>query len=176
MGSAVCLTAQGFQARPVARVPPTPGSYGHRKRAVIPGRIMVQNVIQCNLNHSWNALDLFKQHLIELHTDICVVSEPPPRMNASADWYTSLNGSAAIFISVPYPRRLVGRSRSTVTIIIEEVYIISCYVSPNIVLYFYRTLSNLCSLQRCPVARAGPCHRSLRLLGGGEPAGGVPSR
>lgn len=102
------------------------------QRAVAPERIMVLSIIQCNLNHSWNALDLLKQYLIELRTDVCAISEPPPRTNTSAGWYTSLNGSAAIFISVPYPRRLVGRTRSTVTVIIEEMYIISCYVSPNV--------------------------------------------
>lgn len=54
------------------------------------------NVIQCNLNHCWNALDVLKQFTLEKDIDICVISEHPPGISDTSNWFSSTNGLAAI--------------------------------------------------------------------------------
>lgn len=89
-------------------------------------------ILQCNLNHSWDALDMLKQHLLEYKIDICAISEPPPRIVSSADWHTSLDERAAIHFSSRYSCRLIGRTQNSVVVATtSDLYVVSCYILPN---------------------------------------------
>lgn len=51
-------------------------------------------ILQCNANHCWPD-DLLDHYMSELGVGICTIAEPV-RIPASATWFGSDNGSAAI--------------------------------------------------------------------------------
>ncbi|XP_071579734.1 uncharacterized protein [Temnothorax nylanderi] len=89
--------------------------------------------IQINLNKSREALDLLIHHANELRAVVCAVSEPA-RMPGSQQWFRSRNG-LAIYINsriAIYPAILFAQGHNTVIICYGNIYVASCYVSPNI--------------------------------------------
>ncbi|XP_071570610.1 uncharacterized protein [Temnothorax nylanderi] len=108
-------------------------------------------IIQTNLNRSREAQDLLLHHAEELGALICVVSEPA-RTPSSQQWFRSDNGLAALFINgraALHPAVLIAKGHSIVVIRYGNIYIASCYVSPNVdyngYAGFLDELTTLCS-------------------------------
>jgi len=92
-------------------------------------------IIQVNLNRSWMALDLLKQYMYEMHVTIAIVSEPPKGLKESNTCFLSEDGCAAILWksdNTEWRCRLVNRDKGFVLISLEDVQVMSCYISPNV--------------------------------------------
>lgn len=97
-------------------------------------------VLQCNVNHSWAAQDLIEQSMIEVGAGVCVIAEPI-RIPSSGHWVGSGDGRAAIkWIPETLQRScfLVKKGQHSVTVRCGDVYLTSCYVSPNINIYRFQ--------------------------------------
>lgn len=97
-------------------------------------------VIQCNVNHCWAAQDLLDQNMIELKAGICAIAEPV-RIPSSLRWFGSGDGRAAIRWDPEILHRvctLTKRGQQYVTVKCGDVYITSCYVSPNVDIYRFQ--------------------------------------
>lgn len=44
-------------------------------------------IIQINVNCSWGAFDLLKQHMVESKIGLALISEPPVRLKNSSTYY-----------------------------------------------------------------------------------------
>lgn len=92
-------------------------------------------IVQCNLNHCWNALDVLKQYTLENDIGLCAISEPPPRIADTGKWFSSTNGSAAIMWISERTRgiacSLIRRGKFSVVAYCKGIYFISSYISPN---------------------------------------------
>lgn len=53
-------------------------------------------LLQVNLNHCWNTHDFLLHNVAELNIGVCAVSEPV-HVSDSQLWFSSLNGSAAVY-------------------------------------------------------------------------------
>ncbi|KMQ87266.1 reverse transcriptase [Lasius niger] len=110
-------------------------------------------VLQCNVNHVWAAQDLLEQNMIEVRAGICVIAEPV-RIPSTIYWFGSEDGRAAIRWDSEILQRtciLAKRGQHYVTVRCGDVYLTSCYVSPNINVHrfqdFLEELSNsICKL------------------------------
>ncbi|KAL6419756.1 hypothetical protein ACFW04_011223 [Cataglyphis niger] len=94
----------------------------------------MNSIIQINLNRSPRAFDLLQQNMRELNIGVAAISEPPFISNRANRFYSS-NGLAMIF----HDSGLTGASpvlafqgNNVVVVRMGEVYLVSCYVSPNI--------------------------------------------
>lgn len=54
------------------------------------------NVIQINLNRSWSAQDMLKQHMCEINATLAIISEPPKSIKETDCCFVSKDGGAAI--------------------------------------------------------------------------------
>jgi len=91
-------------------------------------------LFQCNLERCWQAQHLLVKQLSELQTNICAISEPRC-VPKSPHWFGSINNLAAIYwesSSQADTCRLIYRARDFVAVKYNDLYIISCYLSPNI--------------------------------------------
>ncbi|KMQ86999.1 reverse transcriptase [Lasius niger] len=84
----------------------------------------------------WYALNVLQQYILEKGASICAISEPPPGVAHSEKWFSSTNGTAAImWVSVrasDVPCNLVRRGKFSVVVLYRDVYVASCYISPNV--------------------------------------------
>ncbi|KMQ92618.1 reverse transcriptase [Lasius niger] len=90
----------------------------------------------CNINHSWTAQDMLDQHMIELKVGLCVISEPI-RIPNTVVWFGSDDGKAAIRWNpeiLRSPCTLAERGRHFVAIRCRDLYVVSCYVSPSLLM------------------------------------------
>ncbi|XP_071579165.1 uncharacterized protein [Temnothorax nylanderi] len=80
------------------------------------------------------AQDLLIRHSEELGAAVCVVSEPA-RIPDSQQCFCSRNGLAAVYINTRIARSpaiMVAQGAGSVLVKYDDVFIASCYVSPNI--------------------------------------------
>lgn len=92
-------------------------------------------ITQINLNHSWAALDLLRQHMAENNVTLAIVSEPPKGIKAGNECFVSEDGSAAVVWksdSSEWACRLVDIGIGFVVVSVEDVQVVSCYFSPNV--------------------------------------------
>lgn len=98
--------------------------------------------IQINVNRSWSAMDLLKHTMLERDIHVGIISEPPRNLKAGAACSLSRdNGSAVVWRSGSLNRfhcKFVGSGRNFVTVKIGDLYLTSCYISPNV---------NLCAFE-----------------------------
>lgn len=94
---------------------------------------MALKILQININHSWEAQDLFGQRAREIGVAICAISEPR-RIPTSPYWFGSIDCKSAVFW---LPENAVGvckliyRGKNFVLVKISNLFIYSCYISPN---------------------------------------------
>lgn len=62
-------------------------------------KLMKTNIIQCNLNHSWNARDVLFQYIKEESIAICTIAVPV-NIPDSLAWFGSEDRRSAIYINV----------------------------------------------------------------------------
>src|SRR5580765_7428911 len=95
---------------------------------------MAFKILQCNVNHSWAAQDLMEQNMIEVGAGIGIVAEPIV-IPSTSYWFGSGDGRAAIRWIPEILQRscfMVKKGRHHVTVKCGDVYVTSCYVSPNV--------------------------------------------
>src|SRR5580765_385998 len=95
---------------------------------------MTINVIQCNLNRSRRAQDLLMQQVLEMRVGLCAISEPS-YIPKTSGWMYSDNSLAAIYWNgdvLGHACRLVRRGMNFVAARVENVHVLSCYISPNV--------------------------------------------
>lgn len=99
--------------------------------------------VQANLNHSWTAFDLLKQHIAESEIRLSIISEPPTNIEASNRWFLSHDKLAAIIWN---PDNSIGnycRLKSAVGFVLikyGKLYVISCYISPNVTIKIFEDI------------------------------------
>lgn len=89
--------------------------------------------LQANINHSWPAHHLLAQQRLEKGIGICVISEPV-RIPDSGLWMASRDRRAAVTWDpdrTTHPCHLAVRGQNFVAARFKDIYIVSCYVSPN---------------------------------------------
>lgn len=93
-------------------------------------------LIQINLNRSWGALDLLKQHMIEADIGLGILSEPPRRLAEGNTCFLSEDGLSAVLwkpeSSGRWNCRFINRREGFVAVSFGNIHVISCYVSPNL--------------------------------------------
>lgn len=90
-------------------------------------------VLQFNMNHSGGAQDLALQVIDEDQNDLGCFSEPW-RIPVNSAWFGSVSGRAAIYCNtsdIGRKCRLVTALDDWVAVSVGNIYIISCYLSPN---------------------------------------------
>lgn len=98
------------------------------------------NLLQINLNRTWRAQDIMAQTVAECNAVACLVSEPAG-VPDSPRWFSSVNGLAAVYAggaAVPSLLSLYRRGNMCVAVNMNNVLLISCYISPNCNLAEYR--------------------------------------
>lgn len=105
-------------------------------------------ILQANVNRSWTAYDLLKQHMIELNVGLAVISEPPRGLPVNNTCFLSLNNLAAIIWRPEGTGNIHCRSvyngRDFVVVRLGDILIVASYISPNIsVNSFSKCLNNL---------------------------------
>lgn len=97
---------------------------------------MSVKVIQINLNRSWYAFDLLKQRIFENRTGLAIISEPPTNVVETNRWFVSTDKLSAILWNVENSEgcicRKIKSSNGFVIVKYGEIYVISCYISPNV--------------------------------------------
>jgi len=91
-------------------------------------------LIQCNLARCRDAQHLLEKQTRELNAGICAISEPRCIPDSSL-WYGSDNGLAAIYWKQSDFARtcsLILKRRNFVVAEYGGIYIILCYISPNV--------------------------------------------
>lgn len=91
-------------------------------------------LIQCNLARCWQAQHLLDKQVKELGAQICAISEPR-RVPKSQFWLKSKDGLAAVRWEKDKAGnicKLVQRARKFVAVKYLDIYVVSCYLSPNI--------------------------------------------
>lgn len=117
----------------------------------------MQRILQCNLNHCWQAQDLLTQYIKENRVDLCLVSEPVT-IPSSSCWLGSLDRTAAVVWCtdrVSMPCSLLFRGNGFVIISRGDLIVVSCYCSPNVGMTQF--LSFLEDLERALGAGPGGC-------------------
>lgn len=109
------------------------------------------NIVQCNLNHSWGALDVLRHYSLKNNIGLCAISEPPPGVADTAKWFGSTNGSAAIMwvpeVSQGLACYLVKKGKFSVVVYCRHIYFVSCYISSNVSIHvFHEFIDELDSL------------------------------
>jgi len=95
--------------------------------------IMFSIIIQCNLNRSWDAQHLLVKQAQEMRAEACMISELPRNMK-SANWFSSKDGLAAIYLCDPNGQRkdrLIKQAENFVTVKWGDIFLISIYISLN---------------------------------------------
>lgn len=91
------------------------------------------NFIQVNLNRSPKAHNMLQAFIPISKTDICLLSEPNPRIASENNLIMDRNGDAAIWITNSDVRlNTVIEGNGYIGVIIENILIYSVYISPNI--------------------------------------------
>lgn len=94
------------------------------------------NIIQANLNKSWRALDLLRQYVLEQDIGLALISEPPRGLVPNNNCFLSRDGLAAIVWRSEGTRggtcRMVSSGKCFVVANMKEIYLIACYISPNV--------------------------------------------
>lgn len=96
---------------------------------------MAVNFLQCNLNKSWQALDLLRQQVVEIGSHIVIISEPPVGSSVASDCFYSSDNLSAIMIVSGFPHvrcRFIKSLNNIVIVKCNDINVVSCYVSPNI--------------------------------------------
>lgn len=106
-------------------------------------------ILQVNLNRSWTAFDLLKQHVIEFNVGLVAISEPPQGIQSNNRCFVSLNNLAAIIWrpegSGNKQCYLVNKGNDFVVVKFGDILVISSYISPNIrISSFIDCLDKLC--------------------------------
>lgn len=94
----------------------------------------ITNFIQFNMNHSPGAQDLVLQFMKDQSIDIGCFSEVRYVPDKDPNWFCSDNEKAAIYCNNSVVRRdirFVASSRDWVCVKLRDIFIISCYLSPN---------------------------------------------
>ncbi|XP_011260711.2 uncharacterized protein LOC105253992 [Camponotus floridanus] len=88
-------------------------------------------IVQINLNHCWGAHNILQQFMKEREIEIAFISEPIyiPAKN----WVSSMNKNAAICWSPNSNTRIIEsiKEEEFVALEIEDIIMISCYISPK---------------------------------------------
>lgn len=88
-------------------------------------------IVQINLNHCWGAHNLLQQFMKERGIEVALVTEPIyiPEKN----WISSINKGAAISWTPDIKARIkeVVREEEFVAMELENIVMISCYISPR---------------------------------------------
>ncbi|XP_071652611.1 uncharacterized protein [Temnothorax longispinosus] len=107
--------------------------------------------LQLNLNGNKEAQDLLVHHSREMGAAVCAISEPARTHSPYQLWFHSHDHLAAIFVNnrvTAHPATLEARGRHCVLVRLGEIYILSCYISPNVDFPtfsdFLEELSNIC--------------------------------
>ncbi|EFN71305.1 hypothetical protein EAG_04013, partial [Camponotus floridanus] len=99
-------------------------------------------MIQINLNRSWGALDLLRQHIAEFDVGLAIISKPPRRLAGNNTCFLSSDGLAAVLLrpesSGSLKCRCLGRGEGFIAVRIGVISVISCYVSPNVPICTFR--------------------------------------
>lgn len=93
------------------------------------------NILQCNLNRSWDAFNLLKQSMTEFNVGISAIAEPPHGVTGLHTWFVSNNGQSAILWCperTSFTGRLLNRSRNCVLVNFGNLNVMACYISPNL--------------------------------------------
>lgn len=94
--------------------------------------MMQFSIVQCNINHSWGAHNLLQHHMQEYDCLFALVSEP---VCVSTDaWCASIDRRSAVhWIATKLKHQCVLFSSRQRHVIVRygDMYIISCYISPN---------------------------------------------
>lgn len=124
---------------------------------------MAIKILQCNLNHCWQAHDLLKQYMTENSIDVGFISEPITI--PSARWLGSRDGRATLTWSVGFvlPMTLCFSGNGFVAGLYGDIMCISCYCSPNTnIINFYELLGELDVVMKWAGRRNAPT--PLRIL------------
>lgn len=98
-------------------------------------------LIQCNLNHCWNAHNLLQQYMREHDIAIAIIAEPVSI--SERNWAGSSDKKAAIHWRPESLRtrcRTISAREGYVAIKYENIVLFSCYMSPNISLASYERI------------------------------------
>lgn len=88
-------------------------------------------ILQCNINHCWDAHHLLQQYMVEQDVAIAIIAEP---VHISEDWICSTDEKAAICWKPKILRtkgRIVTSGEGYVALKFDDTIIFSCYISPN---------------------------------------------
>jgi len=114
--------------------------------------------VQINVNHSWSAFDLLKQHVLESAISLAVISEPPNDVATSNRWFSSSDKLAAIFwnpdSSITNICRQVRSGVGFVAVKYDKFNVLSCYISPNASIRIFEDI--LENISGCIRAFSGP--------------------
>lgn len=133
-------------------------------------------LVQINLNCSWEAFDLLRQHMMEFNVGFAIISEPPHRLVGNSTCFMSTDGLAAVLwrpeSSGDWKCRLIDRGEGFVAVRVGEICMISCYVSPNVRISaftrFLNSLSNAHTAMICPSLVCGDFNAHSTLWGSPE--------
>ncbi|XP_071579635.1 uncharacterized protein [Temnothorax nylanderi] len=91
--------------------------------------------LQINLNRHKEAQDLLIHHSEEMGAAVCAVSKPARTSSPHQQWFYSRNALSTIFINTrlaAYPAVLLAQGQNSVLIKYGNIFIASCYISPNV--------------------------------------------
>lgn len=92
-------------------------------------------ILQIILNCNWRAYDLLKQVMLEKNIGVALISEPPRNLKESSVCLLSKDLAAVLWrpeSADGWNCRVVYRGKGSITVLLDDVYIISCYVSPHV--------------------------------------------